>query len=213
MPKATPTNSSQERSQDSRELLLSVALDLFVQRGYDGASIDDIRQAAGFRSKASLYTHFRSKEDISEALMTRILAQMEQFILQGCKAAASEPLAQFMAAVRSYIQWGLMHRQEYAFRFIRSQQIRMLRGQYDYQSQQSSLTYPMMLDLIHQLRSDYPVRRIADAALISMLMGVISRAVIDRDSFGAVSLSEQVEQVFEMCLGVLFSEPMQIASS
>ena len=213
MSKATSTSLSQEKSQDSRELLLSVALDLFVQRGYDGTSIDDIRQTAGFRSKASLYTHFKSKEDISEALMTRILAQMEQFILQGCKAAAPDPLAQFVVATRSYIRWGLMHRQEYAFRFIRSQQIRMLTGQYDYQSKQSSFTYPMMLELIHQLRSDYPVRQIADAALLSMLMGVISRAVIDRDSFGAISLSEQVDRVFEMCLGILFSEPMQIPSS
>lgn len=95
---STPTHRRLE-GQDSRQLILAVALELFTKRGYDGTSIDDIRQAAGFRSKASLYTHFKSKEDVSEALTTHILGQMEEAILAAHRAAADEPMAQFVAGV------------------------------------------------------------------------------------------------------------------
>ena len=211
MAKATSTVSQQRlEGQDSREIILAVALELFTKRGYDGTSIDDIRQAAGFRSKASLYTHFKSKEDVSEALTTRILGQMEQEILAAHRAAPDEPMAQFLAGVSAYIRWSLSHRQEYAFRFIRAQQERMLTGQYDYQEKRPSPIYPMMLNIIRQLRQDYPVRQIADTALFSMLMGVISRAVIDQDSFGEIHLTEQAAQLLEVCLGIMFSQPVSI---
>lgn len=207
---STPNQRRLER-QDSRELILTVALELFTKRGYDGTSIDDIRQAAGFRSKASLYTHFKSKEDVSEALTTRILWQMEDAILAAHRATADEPMAQFLAGVSAYVQWSLSHRQEYAFRFIRAQQERMLTGQYDYQEKRPSPIYPLMLHIIHQLRHDYPVRQIEDTALFSMLMGVISRAVIDQDSFGEISLAQQADQLLEVCLGILFSQPVNIS--
>jgi Bacterial regulatory proteins, tetR family len=41
--------------QDSRSKILAVALKLFTVKGYEGASIDEIRMGAGFKSKASLY--------------------------------------------------------------------------------------------------------------------------------------------------------------
>ncbi|GEM_PF-2027266 len=214
MPNAIATTRSQRpESQDSREVILAAALALFIQRGYDGTSIDDIRQAAGFRSKASLYTHFKRKEDVSEALMTRILGQMEDAILPACRAAADEPMAQFVAGVQAYIHWGLSHRPEYAFRFLQAQQERMLTGQYDYQGKRPSPIYPLMLSIIGQLRQAYPVRQIADTALFSMLMGVISRAVIDQDSFGAIDIPEQAQQLLEVCLGIVFTEPVAVPSS
>jgi AcrR family transcriptional regulator len=62
---------------NSREVILEVALQLFIQKGYEGTSIDDIRKAAGFKSKASLYNHFKSKQEVADALTTRILGQIE----------------------------------------------------------------------------------------------------------------------------------------
>ena len=59
---------SEKSSSRSRTTILQAALHLFTARGYDGTSIDDIRLAAGFKSKASLYTHFKSKEELFEAI-------------------------------------------------------------------------------------------------------------------------------------------------
>jgi AcrR family transcriptional regulator len=165
-----------------------------------------LRISAGFRSKASLYTHFKNKEDVSEALMSRILAELEQSVLPACENAVLKPLAQFIACFRAYIYWGLSHRQEYTFRFLRSQQERMLTGKYDYQSNRPSEIYPRMLEIIQQLRSHYPIRPIADEALASMTMGLISRAVIDLESFGDLSLEEQVDRILDLCMGIVFSE-------
>src|SRR5258708_39218199 len=52
----------EQRTSHGRDGILQAALQLFSRRGYDATSIDDIRRAAGFKSKASLYTHFKSKE-------------------------------------------------------------------------------------------------------------------------------------------------------
>jgi AcrR family transcriptional regulator len=198
----------------SRELILEVAMNLFTQKGYEGTSIDDIREVAGFKSKASLYNHFKNgKEEISNALTTRILAQIEQVILRAYQSANSNPLPQFIAVFQAYIQWGLTHRQEFAFRIIKAQEIRMLTGQYDYLSTHPSLIYPLIEKIIKQLRTEkYPVRQIADAALFHMLIGAIARAVIDRDAFGEIDIPEQVEQVLQVCLGILFSEPPEALS-
>jgi AcrR family transcriptional regulator len=194
---------------NSREVILQVALQLFTQKGYEGTSIDDIRQAAGFKSKASLYNHFKSKQEVADALTTRILAQIEQIILTAHKSATSDPLAEMIAVLQAYIQWGLAHRQECVFRIIRTHEERMLTGQHDYQSVNRSVFYPLLLHIIQQLRASYPVRQIKDAALYHMMMGAIYRAILDQNVFGEISTSEQVEQILQVCLGILFSKPLE----
>ncbi|NJQ97005.1 MAG: helix-turn-helix transcriptional regulator [Hydrococcus sp. CSU_1_8] len=59
---ATLSKLRQKHGQDSREVILEVALKLFTKKGYEGTSIDEIRETAGFKSKASLYNHFKNKE-------------------------------------------------------------------------------------------------------------------------------------------------------
>lgn len=58
---------------DTREQILDVALELFVERGYDNTSLREIAERMGF-SKAALYYHFPSKDDILMALHLRVHA-------------------------------------------------------------------------------------------------------------------------------------------
>jgi AcrR family transcriptional regulator len=53
-----------------REELLSAAEEVFGRRGYHGASLEEIAQAAGV-SKALIYEHFDSKRDLHGALLER----------------------------------------------------------------------------------------------------------------------------------------------
>jgi AcrR family transcriptional regulator len=198
---------------DSRNLIMAVALKLFVQHGFEGTSIDDIRQAAGFKSKASLYTHFRNKEEVAAALLEKYTGQQEVALLTAYENASPDALSQLAATGRAFIEWALTHRDEFAFCFLRVQQEKLVRGRYDYISgERDAPSYPLMLGVIRRLRADYPVRNIADAALLSMINGVISKAVIDDEAFGNISLTEKREQVLQMCVGVIFRAPMVLPS-
>jgi AcrR family transcriptional regulator len=55
----------------TRERILDVALDLFIEKGYDKTSLREIAAQLGF-TKAALYYHFSSKEDILMALHQRL---------------------------------------------------------------------------------------------------------------------------------------------
>ena len=52
--------------------LLDAALALFAQAGFDGTSVGDIEEAAGFtRRGGTVYKHFRSKEQLFDAVIDR----------------------------------------------------------------------------------------------------------------------------------------------
>ena len=55
----------------TRERILDVALELFGAQGYDGTSLRQIAEQLGV-TKAALYYHFESKEDILRALHMRL---------------------------------------------------------------------------------------------------------------------------------------------
>jgi AcrR family transcriptional regulator len=55
----------------TRERILDVALDLFIEKGFDKTSLREIAEQLGV-TKAALYYHFASKEDILMALHLRL---------------------------------------------------------------------------------------------------------------------------------------------
>ena len=57
-------------TKSTRERILDVAMDLFIEKGYDKTSLREIAEQLGF-TKAALYYHFSSKEDILMALHLR----------------------------------------------------------------------------------------------------------------------------------------------
>jgi AcrR family transcriptional regulator len=55
---------------ERREDILRAATAVFAERGYNGASVDDVATAAGI-SKALIYEHFPSKKDLHASLVER----------------------------------------------------------------------------------------------------------------------------------------------
>ncbi len=55
--------SARERKPYNLDALLDVAVRVFLERGYDGSSLDQVARAAGI-TKASIYYHARGKEDL-----------------------------------------------------------------------------------------------------------------------------------------------------
>ena len=71
-PAVTPTV-----SQDTRSRILDIALELFSEHGFDGTTLQQIADQLGF-TKAALYYHFRSKEDLLQALIAPAMAELDQ---------------------------------------------------------------------------------------------------------------------------------------
>lgn len=61
-----------EQREQTRELLLDAAVEVFSRRGYHGASVDEVAETAGF-SKGAVYSNFASKEELFLALFDRRL--------------------------------------------------------------------------------------------------------------------------------------------
>jgi AcrR family transcriptional regulator len=66
---ATPARRRRMPAPLRREALLAAAEEVFARKGYHGASLDDIAQAAGV-SKALIYEHFASKRELHASLVT-----------------------------------------------------------------------------------------------------------------------------------------------
>ena len=68
---AKPALDQPPEAASTRERILDVALDLFIEKGFDGTSLREIAEQLGF-TKAALYYHFASKDDILMALHMRV---------------------------------------------------------------------------------------------------------------------------------------------
>lgn len=64
---------------DTRRRILAVALELFSTRGYAGTSMRDIAETMGM-TKAALYYHFESKEQILAAVTEPIRAELDRLL-------------------------------------------------------------------------------------------------------------------------------------
>lgn len=88
---------------ERREQILQVALEVFAQQGYHGASMNDVADAAGV-TKPVLYQHFDSKRDLYKALLddvgTRLLTAISK-----ATADATDGKSQTERGFGAYFQW------------------------------------------------------------------------------------------------------------
>lgn len=61
---------------DTRSRIQDVALKLFIEQGYEGTSLREIAEHLGV-TKAALYYHFKTKDDIVASLINDRLAEIE----------------------------------------------------------------------------------------------------------------------------------------
>ena len=74
-----------DKSQAMREKILNTATQLFIQKGSEKTSMQDIAQTAGI-SKGAIYHHFKSKDEIVLAVMRSRQELMEEEMKQWLKA-------------------------------------------------------------------------------------------------------------------------------
>lgn len=93
---------------DNRATILSTALRLFAERGYDAVGIQEIVDEAGI-TKPTLYHYFGSKQGLLEELMNANFAELDQVLQAPAHYQGDLPhtLNQVAAA---YFQFAITHR-------------------------------------------------------------------------------------------------------
>lgn len=66
--------------EETVSLILDVSYRLFMEKGYERTSIQDIIDNLGGLSKGAIYHHFKSKEDILMAVMDRMTSQSNHIL-------------------------------------------------------------------------------------------------------------------------------------
>lgn len=67
--------------EETVNLIVDVAARLFMEKGYEHTSIQDIIDHLGGLSKGAIYHHFKSKEEILYAVTDKITAQSNQMLV------------------------------------------------------------------------------------------------------------------------------------
>ena len=64
------------KARTRKEEIVDVATRLFSERGYEGASMNDVAKGVGMPRKASLFYHFATKDALYEAVLDRTVGRL-----------------------------------------------------------------------------------------------------------------------------------------
>lgn len=85
----------------TRERIVENADTLFYERGYEATSFAEIAAAVGI-SRGNFYHHFKTKDDILDAVITRRIARTDA-MLDGWQAEAADPRARISCFINLLI--------------------------------------------------------------------------------------------------------------
>jgi AcrR family transcriptional regulator len=92
-----------EKQQQTRKSLLRAAVKLFCKRGLEGASIDEVAQAAGY-TKGAFYANFKSKEELFLVMLDERFAEELERIDQAL-AGTQAPQEEARTAAADFIHF------------------------------------------------------------------------------------------------------------
>lgn len=71
--------------EETQKRILDISAKLFIEKGYENTSIQDIINGLGDLSKGAIYHHFKSKEDILISLMNEMNEDIETPLYKICQ--------------------------------------------------------------------------------------------------------------------------------
>lgn len=97
---------------DTRSRILDAALAVFSEHGFEGSTLQQVADRLGF-TKAALYYHFRSKDDILGALVTPANTDIEAML--DAYAGTPDSPARRRRFMADYLDYLLSHRRLIAY--------------------------------------------------------------------------------------------------
>jgi AcrR family transcriptional regulator len=105
----------ERRRQRTREALLDAAATVFAKRGFQGASLDEIAETAGY-TRGAIYKHFADKEELLHEVCVRL--NERAFAEFDDVPAARVPIGEFVDRDSVVAQWQSMHDRDAEFRIV-----------------------------------------------------------------------------------------------
>ena len=165
--------SAEQRKPYDIDSLTDVALRVFAERGYDGASMDDVARAAGI-TKASIYHHVSGKEALLERGLGRALDAL--FAILDEPAASDGPaIARLRSIVTRVAETMLRLLPELTVLFRVRGSSHTERNAVERRRRFDRL----VTDLIAQAQRDGSVRADLDARLVARLVFGMSNSVAE----------------------------------
>ena len=87
-----------EKMNPTKERIIFESLNLFSQKGYEGVSMRDIAAAVGIKG-ASIYNHFKGKEEILQAIYAEMTKRYDTIA-----AALAVPKGEMNEIAHTYMQ-------------------------------------------------------------------------------------------------------------
>jgi len=174
------TRDARAQGTDARAVLLEAAAEVFAERGFRGASVDEIAQRAGY-SKGALYWHFETKHELFFALLEQSVDAPAHEMIELLREA---PVEQDMApeASRRIVELAARQRElvlledEYWAQAVRDPDLRARYGAHR-ENLREELASALRVRLEHL---GTPISGIAHEQMATVLMGLTSGLMRER---------------------------------
>lgn len=114
-----PESAGTRRKENTRTRLVRASLDVFVDKGIDGATVDDLVTAAGF-TRGAFYSNFSTKEEVFDELFASVTEELLMIVrrelLEAMPTTGHEPadddavMVTVFEAIRPFgRQWYLLY--------------------------------------------------------------------------------------------------------
>lgn len=184
-----------------RAIILEGAIDVFIEMGYELASMDKIAEVAGV-SKRTVYNHFGSKENLFQVIIEDFLAQRQNLktIKYDSEKAIEDQLLAFIDAeiflIDSPKRIGLS----------RSMTITFL-SDLEYARETVSKyppTYNMFLEWLKEAEKDGKIKAtnllLAASLFYSLIVGAVTWPVLFTDSIDKQDIQPMIDEIIAVFL-------------
>jgi len=107
----SPKESRQKRIED----ITNAAMEIFLEKGYENATMDNIAKKAGM-SKGGLYHYFKSKDTVLIFVNQKISENIEKIMYNALKMPSVKEGIMFY--IENYLKYWLEHPKETSFLFL-----------------------------------------------------------------------------------------------